>query len=73
MTQPEVTDQLVTAVEDAAKDLALFKVRHANLVDEAFELIHAAMKLLSGGGGGVTVTLSLCANRTTMSTVATRS
>ena len=52
VAHPEVADQLVTAVEDAAKHLALFKVRNANLVDEVFELLHAAMKLLSGGGGG---------------------
>ena len=52
VAQPEVADQLVSAVEDAAKHLALFKVRHANLVDEAFELIHAAMKLLPGLVGG---------------------
>ncbi len=48
VTHPEVADQLVTAVEDAAEQLALFKVRHANLVDEAFERLHAAMKLLAG-------------------------
>ena len=52
VAHPEVADQLVTAVEDAAEQLAGLRVRRTDLVDEALELLHAAMELLSGGGGG---------------------
>ena len=52
VAHPEVADQLVAAVENAAEQLAFLEVRHADLFDEAFERLHAAMELLAGLVGG---------------------
>ena len=50
VAQPEVADQLVATVENAAEQLAFLEVRHTNLFDEAFERLHTAMKRLAGLG-----------------------